>query len=159
MTFIYGTSKTETIDGPVVSIHCPVCGDEAPAATYETRERIKLYFVPVTTQVERHVVCTICGANLLTKLSFDEMYVCLPEQSEQQLYQRISIVVKTFAVASFVTFVVPFFGAVLGIIAMVLCRRSRKSWPYRLARLSVILTVVLWGAVLVHTALVALKVL
>ncbi len=159
MAFIYGSSKTETIYGPIVSIHCPVCGDEALAETYETRERIKLYFVPITTQVERHVICTNCSANLLTNLSFDEMPVYLPDQSEQHLFQRISIVVKTFAVASFVTFMVPFFGAVLGMIAMILCRQSRKSWPYRLARLSVILTVVLWGVLLLRSALVALKVL
>ena len=156
---VFGTSKTQQIPGPSFPINCRACGREGvPARSFVSEERMRLYaVVPVPTQRERHVVCTACGADRLTDLSWEELTVLAPDVAERHIFERVSFVTKFLAIAGLVLFPVPLVGLVLGLIAMVQTRRTR-GWPFRVAQTGVILAALLYGGLLAWSALVALKV-
>ena len=155
---VYGTSKTKKIPGPALRMNCSACGlDDAPARSYESEERIRLYFIPLPTQRERHVVCLACGADRLSSLPLDELAGLGSEQIEWYLNARVSMVNGFLAIASVVLFCTPVIGLVLGICAMVACRKSR-GWPYRVGLIGVVLTTFLWGGLLLRSALIELGV-
>lgn len=156
---VFGTSNTQQIPGPSFPINCRACGREGVAArSFESEERMKLYaVVPVPTQRERHVVCTACGADRLTDLSWDELTILSPDVAERHIFERVSFVAKFLAIVSLVLFPLPVLGLVLGLVTLVLCRRTR-GWPFRVALIAATLHVMLWGGALIWSALVALKV-
>ena len=156
---VFGTSRTSRTPGPQFPINCRACGrDGVPARSFESEERMRLYAViPLPTQRERHVVCTACGANRLTDLTWDELTALRPDAAERHIFERVSFVVKFLAVVSLVLFTVPIVGLVLGIITTVMSRRTR-GWPYRLGLISLALGGLLWAGLLAWSALVALKV-
>lgn len=156
---VFGTSRTRQVPGPDLHINCQVCGrDGVSARSYECEEKITLYFVPLPTQRERHVVCTVCGADRLTDLPLEELSTCAPEEAERHLFHRVSLVAKAIAVASVALFGCLPLGLPLGVAAMVMNRRS-GGWPFRAGLLGVVLTVLLWGGLFLRSALVELRIL
>ena len=157
--FLYGTSKTRRTPGPALRIDCRACCVENVAAeSFETEERIALYFIPLPTQRERHVVCTACGADRLSNLPLDELAAVGPEQTDYHLFIRVSIIVKTLAVAGFLLFPCPVVSLVLGTMAAALSWRA-GGWPPRVALLAVTLNVLLWGGLFARSALIDLGVI
>ncbi len=155
---VFGTSRTNLLPGPDVRINCRACGGEGvPARSFEIEERITLYFVPLPTQRERHVVCSACGEDRLSDLSLEELAALSPEESEWHLFRRVSLIAKALAVASVALFGCPFMGLPLGVAAMVMSRGS-GAWPFRFGLLGVVLNVLLWGALFLRSALVDLGV-
>lgn len=153
---VFGTSRTQRTPGPTLRINCRACGGEdVPAESFETEERITLYFVPLPTQRERHVVCSACGEDRLSDLSLGELAALGPEQGERHLFRRVSLVTKALAVASVALFGCPFMGLPLGVAAMVMARGS-GAWPFRVGLLGAVLTVLLWGGLFLRSALVDL---
>ncbi len=157
--FLFGnSSRLRRTPGPEIRINCRACGHEGvPARSFESEERITLYFVvPLPIQCERHVVCSLCGADRLTDLPLDELAAIGPEAAESHLFDRVSIVAKAVAIFSVALFGCPLVGLPLGVAAMIMCRRS-GGWPYKAGLLAIVLTVALWGGLLLLSAFRELK--
>jgi hypothetical protein len=129
------------------------------ASSFEREEKIILgLLIPLPTQRELHVVCAECNADFLSDLPLDELADLDAGDIEQHLFYRVSLIAKTFAVASLVLFLCPFVSLVLGAIAIVLTWKSR-GWTFWTGVAGAALNVLLWGTLLTHSALVELKVL
>lgn len=156
---VFGKSRTRQAAGPAVRINRRACGRaDAPAESFETEERMTLYFAPLPMQRERHIVCAGCGEDRLSDVPLDEVAMCESEDAEWYLFRRVSLVAKALAVASPVLFGCPFLGLPLGIAAMLMARGS-GAWPFRVGLLGAALTTLLWGGLLLPSALIDLGML
>ncbi len=154
--FSDATSVARRIPGPNLRFDCPACGRKNTLAlTYDFEERIRLYGVPIPTQRERYVACSVCGETQLSAIPLADLAALAPDEIRQHLYRRVSIIVKLFPVLSVLLFCFPGVGLILGIVGLVTTRRSR-GWPFRLSLIGVVLTVVLWGGLLARSALAEL---
>jgi hypothetical protein len=155
---IFGTSKTKRTRGPDIRVDCLWCGEQgASAITFTTEEHIRLYgLIPVPAQRETHVVCETCGADRLTRLTFEELAAGQPGVIADQLYDRVSVIAKALAVLAALLFCLPFVGLGLGIAGLVADRRAR-GWPFRLSALAVAAHVLLWGGLLLRSAMAELN--
>jgi len=121
---ILATSKTRTYPGPKVWANCPKCGPDVPAITYQREERMGVYFIPILTQRETYVQCAKCGTARLTRLTFEELAACSPDEIDRYLTPRVSIVIKFMALASALLFFLPFVSLGFGIAGYVATRRT-----------------------------------
>jgi hypothetical protein len=156
---VFGTSRIRRTAGPLLRINCRACRrGSVPAESFETEERITLYFVPLPTQREWHVVCSRCGADYLSDLPLDELFTRSSEETEWHLFPRVSLVAKSLAVASVMLFACPPpVGLGLGAAAMIMATRS-GGWTYRVGLLGIVLNLLLWGGLFLRSALVELRV-
>ena len=157
---VFGNSRVSTTPGPYLSIDCAACGrEDTRASSSETEERIALfYIVPLPVQRERHVVCSECGADRLSRLPLDELTGLSPEAAGRHLFERVSLVTRVVAVAGLILFGCPSIGLALGAAAMVMSRKSR-GWPYRVGLATVVLNVLFVGGLLLRSALIEWKVI
>jgi hypothetical protein len=83
-----------------------------------------VFFIPLLTQRETYVKCPRCNSARLTDLTFDELVACPPDELDRHLHHRVSLIVKSMAVASLFFFCIPFVGIGLGIVGLVGSRRA-----------------------------------
>ncbi|MBX9579961.1 MAG: hypothetical protein K2X87_06595 [Gemmataceae bacterium] len=154
---VFGTSRSKQTPGPDIRISCPGCGrPDTPAESFESEERVRLYFIPLPTQRERHVVCRACGADRVTRLRLDELPLLGPDELAPHLAPRVSIVTWSLAVLSVLLFCFPGVSLVLGLAGAVASRRA-GGLAFRLSLLGMALNVLLWGGLLLRSAVVDLQ--
>ena len=150
------SSVSRRIPGPNLRFDCPACErTNTRAQTFDFEERIRLFGIPIPTQRERYVACSACGETRLSAIPLAELAALAPDDIRQHLYRRVSIIVKLFPVLSVLLFCFPGVGLILGIVGIITSRCSR-GWPFRLSLIGVVLTVVLWGGLLVRSAIAEL---
>jgi len=155
---VFGISHLKRTPGPNIHLNCGACGvRDTVARIFESEERILVFWIPMPVQRERHVVCRECGADRISDLPLDELVELEPEEVESHLRPRVSFIVQSLAVLSVLLFCFPLVGLVLGIVGMVGSRRSR-GWAYYVSAVGIVLTVVLWGGLLLRSALIELRV-
>src|ERR1700722_5548893 len=95
-------SRTNWTKGPNLQINCKECrGKDVEAFSFEREERIMFcILIPLPVQRELHVVCEECEADLLSDLPLDKLADLDASDIEKHLFYRVSLIVKTLAVAS-----------------------------------------------------------
>jgi hypothetical protein len=133
------TSKTKTIPGPDVRFNCPRCRLDSSARSYERKETMGVFFIPLITQRERYVECCSCGTTRLTRLPLEELDRYTADELGPHLQQRVSFIVKFLVVVSLLLFFVPIVGLVMGLIALIATYRT-GGWLKRLSLIGLVLS-------------------
>ncbi len=121
---ILATSKTMKVPGPDTRINCSKCGPNVPARTYRQEERMGVFFIPMFTQRETYVECTKCGESRLSRLPLEKLAECPPDELDQHVYHRVSLIIKFMALASVLVFCIPFVGLGFGVAGFIGSRRA-----------------------------------
>ena len=121
---ILATSKTRRLPGPPTKIHCPKCGRESSAKSYQLEEKMGLFFIPFITQRETYVECNQCGSARLIGIPLMELDRYNADELEPHMYERISLVTKFMTLASVFLFCVPFVSLPFALVGFFASRRA-----------------------------------
>lgn len=124
-------NEARTIPGPPVTIHCPGCGrDEAPASTYQYGERANLLgLIPASPFTEtNYVQCGQCGELFVSRVSIFELPRYGPDDLRALLRRRPSPIMIALVMSGVILIVIPGFGLVWNVIALVLSWRRGLHW-------------------------------
>ncbi len=142
------TTKTRRTPGPVVEIHCPMCGANSVAAqSFEQLETIGLFYViPLLWFRNTFVRCSACGKDSVSKIKIDELERYSADDLTHFLARRTSFISKFMAVASLIICWIPFVGLAFAVIAVLSNLRS-NGWPRTLSWVSTIIATLVMVAV------------
>jgi ribosomal protein S27E len=129
-------------DGRDLIINCPHCGTRgAKAVVYDLIETYKRVLKHRTTWVK----CSSCGKQLYSKLPADELRGRTAEQLEGIVVKRTSLIHLVLAIAAIAMCLIPVFGVVTGIVALLVNLRNR-GWLRVLSIIALVISVLLTAA-------------
>jgi hypothetical protein len=130
-----------TWDGRDILINCPACGGRGvQAVSYQHEERSH-----GITHTTTWVKCLGCGTSLYSRVIPEELIGRTPEELEQVVVFRVSLVARVTAVLSIALCWFPWIGMAVALLATVLSWRTR-GWPKALSRVALAIALVLTAA-------------
>jgi hypothetical protein len=128
------TTKTQQIPGPDVKINCPRCeSTEVDATSFEQVEQLGLFYViPLMKFRNTFVTCSQCRRKLTSRISTDEIAKFTAADLSAHLGDGVSFVAKFVAILALLMCIIPFIGAGLGLLGVILNWRT-KGWPLTLS--------------------------
>jgi hypothetical protein len=127
--------------GPEISINCPACKSRnVKASVYDQRDRaLLLGLIPVATTNATWVKCTSCRGTHLSQKPWRELRGLSAAQLDGVIVTRISPILKLFAIASVLLFLLAPVGLICGVIGAIGTRRS-PGWVRKLSQVGIILS-------------------
>lgn len=128
------TTKTQQIPGPDVKINCPRCeAADVEASSFEQVEQLGLFYViPLMKFRNTFVTCSQCHRKLTSKISTDEIAKFTATDLSPHLGDGVSFVAKFVAILALLMCIIPFVGAGLGLLGVILNWKT-KGWPLTLS--------------------------
>ena len=147
------TTRSTTTPGPTVSMNCLHCHAMGVSAeSFEQLDHVGLFYVLTVFNLRNTFVqCSECKKQLISKVTINEIQNYSSADLSGLLVRRVPLVSTLMAFASIAVCWAPFFGLVIGIIA-ILANRRVGGWRLRLSWIGMILQVLVIIAVVVLIA-------
>src|SRR6266487_4156207 len=129
----------EQTGGKELRINCPACGAKnVPAEAWSQEERAQLIWKLTTNWVQ----CSACKAVLYSRQRADTLFAYTPEQLEDIVIQRMSLIRRLLVLLACLTFFTPGLGLGLAIIGWIAARKMTPRWR-RASRVIMILSLII----------------
>ena len=138
---LFYTAQYERRPGPSVRIDCGKCGGtDVAGKAYDQSETLRLLgVVPILKIRNTFVTCGVCGAQLRSRLSCQELVNLEGADLRPFISYEVSFVVKFLAVVSILLCVVPLLGLLLAL-TTVCCTLKVRGWPKTLGFIALIVS-------------------
>jgi hypothetical protein len=130
---------SEQTGGRELRINCPACGAKnVPATAWFEDEVANLIWRLTTSWVQ----CSACGAKLYSCERADTLFAYTPEQLEDVISMRISLIRKFLVIAACCLCIWPAVGLVMTVIAWLATRKTPARGWRRAAKVALIISIV-----------------
>src|SRR5262245_32687895 len=122
----FHAASNRRIGAPLV-INWPACGAAAVTGLAYTQVETfyLLHIIPLSWKTT-WVRCSACGEELHSSYSLDRLHGKSPEELVGLLYEYVPLANRVLAICTLLLCVCPFFGLILGSLAVALNRRSGR---------------------------------